>query len=156
MTLMGDRWKMSTMRVPCAELARTIRASPFDRCRSLSPGVRTLGAQTFEYPPRSRDETARLAGTFGPQWRIPVHIDPFSALRRHMTSATVRLVIGGRSPRRIPGIEPGPSPTLTPELVTGMPSGGVTDQDETTLQGVRVAHGSSGHGRGGRLEDLFY
>src|ERR1700734_1208071 len=95
MILMGDCWKRSTMRVPCAEPARTRRADPSDRCRSWSLGTVTLEAPTVKYPQRSTDErSSGTCGRLGPQRRIPVHVDPFGSLRRHVTAATVRLVIG--------------------------------------------------------------
>src|SRR4029077_314116 len=154
--LMGHRSKRSTIRVPRAEPVRTSRANPSDRCRSLSAGVPTVDAQTFEQPLRSSDgKSTRLADTFGPQRWIPAHVDPFGGLCRYMTAAAISLVIGRRSLRRIPGIEPGPSPTFTPEPVAGMPPRGVPDHDEPPLQDVRVAYRSGGHGRGGRLEHLF-
>src|SRR4029077_7217073 len=89
--LVGHLWNRPTMRLPCAEPARTSRANPSDRCRSLSPGIPSLDAQTFVYPIRSSDDkSARLANTFGPQRRMPAHENPY------MTAATV----SGRRRRR--------------------------------------------------------
>jgi hypothetical protein len=60
------------MRVPCAEPARTSRANPSDRCRSLSQGT-----PTFEFLPRSADDkSASTCGYFGHQSWIEVPVGP--------------------------------------------------------------------------------
>src|SRR5262249_1874106 len=144
MMRMGERSKTSTIRVPCSEPVSTRLAKPSARCRSKSDTEIASDMTCVPFQSLARD-----------RW-ISIDIDPLRELRRDMTSQAVRPVIMRGGCRWIPGVEPGPTPTISPELVAGIPPRRIANHHEPALQGRRMTDCPRGHGRRDRCQHLLH
>src|SRR5215472_6306256 len=80
------------------------------------------------------------------QWRIALNIDPLSRTSRHVTALAICLVVDGGCLPRVVGIEPRPTPAVTPKLVSRVIILAISDHHEPTLKRLFAADGPRRHG----------
>src|SRR5690242_16644986 len=89
------------------------------------------------------------------QWRISLNIDPLSRTSRHVAILAIGLVVGGGCLQWVVGIEPGPTPAVTPELVSRVIILAISDHHEAALKRLFVADGPRRHGSRRRRVNLL-